>query len=112
MTKPADVRAKARERSVQKFWNEWCRENDIEAAEGWLELTPKQAREFTAAFAESERSSAIKEAREECARAVCNRCARPDKYEFFNAETGQHRMFKTGQLFECRAAAIRALGEP
>lgn len=53
----------------------------------------------------SERQAVI----EECCRAVCNRCARPDKYEFFNCETRKHRLFDSGELYECRAAAIRSM---
>jgi len=37
--------------AVEKFWNEWAAKNGIEAAEGWLELTPQRARDFAASFA-------------------------------------------------------------
>jgi len=68
-----------------------------------------------AVFAESERSSAIKEAREECARAVCFMCGSDsDKWkpaEFID-DGWEHRLKSSSNLSApCMAWQIRALGE-
>jgi len=65
---------------------------------------------FAAAFAESELSSAIKEAREECARAVCETCANGD--EPVKTDVGWcHAGVMPGEYVFCSAQEIRALGE-
>jgi len=68
-------------------------------------------------FAESERSSAIKEAREECARAVCQWCALGHSVKFYPAQKDMpwlgwsHPSVPNESGPACEAAAIRALGE-
>jgi len=95
MTKPEDERtAKARERAI-KFLHEYpypkclsypqCDgelpgEPHADNCPMKLNKQPKPA-DIMAAFAESERASAIKEAREECARAVCHHCR-----DYFHSE--------------------------
>ena len=113
MTKPADERtAKARERELEErareFKKKWLQDNH-EAVGG---MTPRMLETvLMARFAESER----KEAREECARAVCAECdIRPETLQknsilgwahFVDCDTGGTN------VYECKAAAIRALGE-
>ena len=51
---------------VTQFWREWTAKQGIEAAEGWLELTPEKAIEFAAAFA----SEVERETRQELAHEI------------------------------------------
>ncbi len=57
----SDKRMEAeRERRIKVAWSDWLTMQGIESAEGWLELTPKQAREFADAFAAAEVAKALK----------------------------------------------------
>src|SRR6185312_8427073 len=63
---------------VTQFWREWTAKQGIEAAEGWLELTPEKAREFAAAFAsEVERETLERAAKSKpvpAAGEICKHC--------------------------------------
>jgi hypothetical protein len=47
--------------AVVKFWAEWAAANLNSPAEGWLELTPEQARKFAADFSLAENAELRKE---------------------------------------------------
>jgi hypothetical protein len=113
MTKPADVTAKAREQELKarefRKHGEWAER----IPNGYPVGESRWEDRFAAAYA----ASAIKEAREECARAMCGYCSQDC------AETRQYHPEVTGKDFiherrgwtnsgvTCVAAAIRALGE-
>jgi hypothetical protein len=111
MTKPADGRtAKARE---------WLNKKHFTADSGLtldclalmpdshaLGITIGQLAQILAAYG----SSAIKEAREECARAVCQACRR-GKVPVLQKDLWIHTAVDTDELVVCGANCIRALGE-
>jgi hypothetical protein len=102
--------AKVRERAVK-----WAEENyavsQIHKCAGGYMFLKYELLNVLAAFAESERSSAIKETREECARAMCDSCRTKNDLELFRDQAWIHRD-QDGNMYSCKAAAIRALGEP
>ncbi len=113
MTKPADVTAKAREqfKCIQCAGSGRVMMGALTSAvcpkcDGFCSkrLTLSEIVEALA----SERSSAIKEAREDCARAVCVACAQGAEVERVNDSYWLHPKTAIGH-YRCTAAGIRDL---
>jgi len=103
MTKPADERTAKEREQLRERAKKYAKEHD------WWDDSDPVVDDLTD-FAESERSSAIKEAREECARAMCETCANGD--EPVKTDVGWcHAGVMPGEYVFCSAQEIRALGE-
>jgi hypothetical protein len=127
MTKPADERtAKAREQEESEIRERAKNFRDSAEYDHICDTTysvEEEELQTLTTFALSERSSAIKEVREECARAVCGFCAGDELHglpteaaTWTTGITGQngrwiHKTSRDDLRAECKAAAIRALGE-
>jgi hypothetical protein len=129
MTKPADVTAKAREQRISEIAErvEKAKFPEGHVHEGmgdllscqpcqtankyWVEMLENSPQDipFLLEALKSERSSAIKEAREECARAVCEKCKEGDApLRYSNKELGIHSWLHSDESI-CGADAIREL---